>query len=92
MNNVLAPILISAQLLQQKISDERNQQLLKTVENNAKRGASLIKQVLSFARGVEGKHTILQLRHLITEFKQIIKQTFPKSISVYTDAPADRFD
>ena len=89
LNNVLAPILISAQLLQQKISDERNQQLLKTVENNAKRGASLIKQVLSFARGVEGKHTILQLRHLITEFKQIIKQTFPKSISVYTDVPAD---
>lgn len=89
LNNVLAPILISAQLLQQKISDERNQQLLKTVENNAKRGASLIKQVLSFARGVEGKHTILQLRHLITEFKQIIKQTFPKSISVYTDVLAD---
>jgi signal transduction histidine kinase len=45
--------------------------------------------VLSFARGVEGKQTILQLRHLITEFKQIIKQTFPKSISVNTDVPAD---
>jgi nitrogen-specific signal transduction histidine kinase len=32
LNNVLAPILISAQLLQQKASDERNKQLLKTVE------------------------------------------------------------
>ncbi len=89
LNNVLAPILISAQLLQLKTSDERSMQLLKTMENNAKRGAALIKQVLSFARGVEGKHTILQMGHLIAELKQIADQTFPKSITVYTDVPAD---
>lgn len=89
LNNVLAPILISAQLLQLKTSDERSQVLLKTMENNAKRGAALIKQVLSFARGAEGKHTILELGHLVAELKQIADQTFPKSICVYTDVPAD---
>jgi hypothetical protein len=89
LNNVLAPILISAQLLQLKTSDQRSVQLAKTIENNAKRGAALIKQVLSFARGVEGKHTTLQLGHLVTELKQIANQTFPKSISVYTDVIRD---
>ncbi len=85
LNNVLAPILMSAQLLQLKTTDERTQQLLQTVEANAKRGGALVKQVLSFARGVEGQHTILQVRHLISEIKHIAMQTFSKSIQFYTD-------
>jgi len=87
LNNILTPILAAAQLLQLKLpkTDERTQLLLKTQETNVKRGAALIKQVLSFARGVEGNRTILQVRHLISEVKQIAKQTFPKSIEVYTD-------
>jgi len=85
LNNVLAPILMSAQLLQMRITDERSQRLLKTLEANTKRGAALVKQVLSFARGVEGKQVVLQLRHLILEVQQIIKETFPKSIQLDTD-------
>lgn len=84
LNNVLAPILMSAQLLQLKISDEPSQRLLKTMETNAKRGGALVKQVLSFARGIEGKRTIIQVRHLIFEIRQIALQTFPKSIEFYT--------
>ena len=89
LNNVLAPILMSAQLLQLKTADARNLQILQAIETNAKRGAALIKQVLSFARGVEGQHAILQLRHLLTEIKQVVKETFPKSITVYTDIAPD---
>ena len=89
LNNVLAPILMSAQLLQLKTDDARNLQILQAIETNAKRGAALIKQVLSFARGVEGQHSILQLRHLLAEIKQVIKETFPKPIAVHTDIAPD---
>jgi two-component system, cell cycle sensor histidine kinase and response regulator CckA len=84
LNNVLTPILAIAQLLQIKISnlDDRSQQLLKTLETNTKRAAALVKQVLSFARGMEGKHIVLQPSHLITEVRQIAKETFPKSIEI----------
>ncbi len=41
--------------------------------------------MLAFARGVEGERTILQPRHLIAEIQQIVKQTFAKSIELYTD-------
>ncbi|BAZ19526.1 multi-sensor hybrid histidine kinase [Kalymmatonema gypsitolerans NIES-4073] len=85
LNNILAPMLMSAQLLRMRISDEQNQLLLETLETNAQRGATLVKQVLSFARGVEGRRTILQLRHLILEIEQFAKQTFPKSIEFCTD-------
>ncbi|MGH7997919.1 MAG: hybrid sensor histidine kinase/response regulator, partial [Brasilonema sp.] len=54
LNNVLSPILMSAQMLKAECHDERSKRVLTIVENNAKRGANLVKQVLSFARGIEG--------------------------------------
>jgi hypothetical protein len=85
LNNVLAPILMTAQLLETQLHDERSQRLIPIMIKNAKRGANLVKQVLSFARGLEGKYTILQVKHLISEIKQIAKETFPKSIEIRTD-------
>jgi len=82
LNNVLAPILMSAQLLELQLKDERSQRLLPILISNAKRGANLVKQVLSFARGIEGERTLLQVKHLILEIQHIIKETFPKSIMV----------
>jgi two-component system cell cycle sensor histidine kinase/response regulator CckA len=86
LNNILTPILAIAQLLQIKLPDanESIQQLLKLQETNVKRGAALIKQVLSFARKTEGKRIALQVSHLISEIKQIANGTFPKSIKLDT--------
>lgn len=85
LNNVLSPVLMSVELLQMKLHDQQSQHVLQTLENNVKRGASLLKQVLSFARGIEGKRTIVQVRHLIQEIEQIVTQTFPKSITCHVD-------
>jgi hypothetical protein len=89
LNNVLAPILMAVQLLEKKLPDAASKRLLDTLENNAKRGADLVKQILSFARGIEAKRTLVQIRHLISEIKQIGKETFPKSIEFQTDIPRD---
>ncbi|MCP6761848.1 MAG: response regulator [Fischerella sp. CENA71] len=91
LNNILTPILTAAQLLQLKQSniDDRSQQMFKTIESNAKRGAALVKQVLHFTRGVEGKRTIVQISHLCSEIKQIVEETFPKSIEFSTNIPSD---
>ncbi|MBD2521151.1 PAS domain S-box protein [Nostoc sp. FACHB-133] len=87
LNNILSPILMSVQLLQKKLPDSQSQQILQTLENNVKRGANLLKQVLSFARGIEGKRTIVQIQPLMAEIEQIIAQTFPKSIICQADIP-----
>ncbi|TVP60258.1 MAG: response regulator [Nodularia sp. (in: Bacteria)] len=91
LNNILTPILAGAQLLPLKFPDvdERTRRLLEILEINARRGADLVKQVLSFARGVEGKRITLQIRHLIVEIAKILKETFPKSIEIHTDIPND---
>jgi two-component system, cell cycle sensor histidine kinase and response regulator CckA len=91
LNNLLTPILASVQLMQMRtdLPNEKKDLLLKTVEQNTKRGASLIKQVLSFARGVEGQRTPVQVKHLIAEIKHTALETFPKTIDVQTHVVPD---
>ena len=88
-NNLLSPILMSIQLLQGRISDEDGQRLLAMLQASAERGASLVKQVLSFARGVQGERITLQTRHLIKEIVKILNDTLPKSIEVEYEASDD---
>ncbi|WP_347238711.1 PAS domain S-box protein [Anabaena sp. FACHB-1391] len=85
-NNILTPILGSAQLLKARFYQDNNRvlQMLTIIENNAKQGAALVKQLLSFARGFEGKYTILQVNDLINDTIQFAKQTVSKSIKFST--------
>jgi PAS domain S-box-containing protein len=89
LNNVLSPILMSVHLLRNKSRNQQENSMLEIVENNAKRGANLVKQVLSFARGIEGDRTVISVQELIWEMKQIVEQTFPKSIRFKGTIPED---
>jgi two-component system, cell cycle sensor histidine kinase and response regulator CckA len=84
LNNILTPIVAIAELLHFKLPnlDERTQKLLETLAENAKRGRELVAQILSFARGSDGEHTSVQVRHLLSEVLQVARQTFPKSIEI----------
>ncbi|MGD0251451.1 MAG: PAS domain S-box protein [Verrucomicrobiota bacterium] len=80
LNNVLTPLLFSVEVLKEKITDADGQRLLEALETNVQRGASLVKQVLAFGRGVTGERITVQPRHIAREIKQIIHETFPKSV------------
>jgi PAS domain S-box-containing protein len=88
-NNLLSPIMMAVQLLKAKFPDEDSQRLISILEASADRGAGLVRQVLSFARGVEGERINLQPRHLIKEIVKILKDTFPKSIEVEFESSGD---
>jgi PAS domain S-box-containing protein len=87
LNNILTPILAVAQLLPVRLPDldEQNQRLLQMLQDSSKRGSDLVSQILSFARGAEGKRTTIQAGHLLLEVGRVVKQTFPKSIAVHED-------
>jgi PAS domain S-box-containing protein len=88
LNNVLAPILMSVEILKMSFTDEDSHKLLQTVQASADRGSDLVKQVLSFARGVEGQRVIVNPLHLMRELLKVMRDTFPKTISVrFTPAP-----
>ena len=58
--------------------------MLATATASAKRGAEMVAQVLSFARGMEGRREIIDTRELINDIEKIVHDTFPKSIAVET--------
>lgn len=89
LNNVLSPILMAIDMLQLKASDENSKRWLDVLRTNAERGANMVQQVLSFARGVEGKRIPLQPKHLIKEIVKILKETLPKSIEISFQVPAN---
>jgi PAS domain S-box-containing protein len=84
LNNVLTPIVGAAQLLPLTLPnlDARNQRLLNMLVESSKRGSSLVKQILTFARGIDGERTVLQMRHILAEIISVARQTFPKSIEI----------
>jgi len=89
LNNVLTPILLGVPLLDAMVKDEKARHLLGTIQSSAQRGAGMVKQVLTFARGVEGDRLPLQLRHLVGEMTRFAAETFPKDIRVESDVAVD---
>jgi CheY-like chemotaxis protein len=59
------------------------------IETSARRGADIVKQVLTFARGTEGERTLLQPKHILREVEKITRETFPRTIDIRTELPAN---
>ena len=89
LNNILSPILMSCGILRKEFEDEDTLKMLSIIEGSAERGAGIVKQVLTFARGVEGERVLLQLKHLVSELAKVMAQTFPRNIDIQTNFPPD---
>jgi PAS domain S-box-containing protein len=89
LNNVLSPIMMAVQLLRMKMQDQKGLQILSTLESTANRGADIVKQVLSFARGAEGERVLVQPKHLLREVQEIVHETFPRSVKIEANIPKD---
>ena len=85
LNNALTPILVSASFLKSRSDDEAVLQVVNNIENSANRAAKMVKQVLTFARGVEGERVPLNPKQLIAEIQRIAEETFLKQITIETD-------
>jgi len=85
LNNVLAPILMGIEGLSFRNPDEHVQSILSIIRTSAQRGANIVRQILNFARGMEGDIGEIQLKHIMREIESIISETFPKSIALKTD-------
>jgi PAS domain S-box-containing protein len=89
LNNILSPILMSVDMLQVSSDDPEVAKWLKLIRENAERGADLVKQVLTFSRGLEGERIPVQIRHIIKDLGNVLKETLPKSIVFNQDVATD---
>jgi two-component system cell cycle sensor histidine kinase/response regulator CckA len=82
LNNVLAPIMMATHVLQEEAADDAARAWVQTLNTCARRGADIVRQVLLFARGVEGSRVVLHPKQLLEEMDRIARETFPKSIEI----------
>ena len=86
LNNVLTPVLMSVQLLARGEKDPTRSELLSIMETSVKRGAEMIRQVLSFARGVEGRRLEVDLNELLVELESECNEALPAHVHLSLDA------
>lgn len=89
LNNILAPIGMLSGILRRKLSDKSDERYLETLDTCTQRGTGLVRQILSFAHGITGEASVVQVKHLLRDIVQMITETFPKSIILDTHIPTD---
>jgi len=80
LNNVLGPIMMAVEVIQHSPTNEANADLLELVGSSARRGAELVKQIVSFARGVQGEKVSLQIRNLVDEVVKLAVKRSPGTL------------
>ena len=84
-NNVLSPVMMTANMLRTDANEEDINDSAEALEACAHRGANLVKQLLTFGRGMDGNRQRVDLRPLVKEILKISCETFPKNIRLDFD-------
>ena len=82
LNNILTPLLLAVDVLKSSPTPKQQENVLNTVEDSVQRGAGIIRQILTFARGTEGEKQHFKMQPLLKEVIKLISETFPRSIRI----------
>ena len=80
LNNALAPILLGMEMLGK--DNPAHSKMIDTMRASGQRAASMVRQLLTFAKGTAGLRAPLRMKDLILEVNKIIGSTFPKDIQL----------
>lgn len=87
LNNLLTPILVASEMLQEELSKPDREILLHGLQSGAQRAAGVVNRLLSFARGMQTDQEIGQIVELVRETEQLLQFGFPKSITIQSLLP-----
>jgi len=82
LQNVLAPVSMSVNLLREKLTDAPSIKVLNAVEESARSGLDLIRNIITYGHGIPGERAIIELSDLIESVLTIVQQSLPKTIRV----------
>jgi two-component system, cell cycle sensor histidine kinase and response regulator CckA len=80
LNNALAPVLMGMEIL--KTDYPQESKVLDMVKKSAQRGADMVRQLLTFAKGADGERVKVQPERLVQELESLMKGSFPKNIRI----------
>lgn len=80
LNNLLAPVVMGVELLRAAKNVGEMEPVIQSIESSALRGSNLVKQILSFAKGVDGTLAPVEVPKILKEIEAIAHSTFPKNV------------
>ena len=82
LNNVLSPILMGSELIAMTPINDTARNMVESIATSARHGAALVRQLLSFARGIEGERSIVTPALFLADMKLLLRQTLADGIDL----------
>lgn len=82
LNNVLSPIMMGLELFKMRSTNPAEIARLEMLLKSTERGAGIVRQMLSFARGVDGERAPLSPVRLLKEVSSFLNETIPPAIEL----------
>ena len=88
MNNMLTPMLVSIELLQKRVTDERSKRMLRSLDVSARTGAEMLRKLLSYSRGASVEFELVNMVELMQTTKGLLGD-LPDNIEYVESIDAD---
>jgi two-component system, cell cycle sensor histidine kinase and response regulator CckA len=72
LQNILAPVAMSVPLLQTKVTDKAGLEILKAVEESAHSGLELVKNILTYGRGIVGERVAVDIARVVDQVSSVV--------------------
>jgi two-component system cell cycle sensor histidine kinase/response regulator CckA len=89
LNNILMPIMMGCEFLKGAGVPPNAAQTLDRIADSARRGAEMIRQLLTFGRGHRVDSEMTNPGHLVAEVEKMLRQTIAPSIAIETIVDPD---
>ncbi|MGY6499706.1 MAG: PAS domain-containing sensor histidine kinase [Acidimicrobiales bacterium] len=88
LNNILAPIVLAADALADEVGDTQAASTVELIHDSAGRAADLCRDLLSFARGVQGRRELIPPTDLMGGVMRLVTETFPREVRIASTCTA----
>lgn len=85
LNNALAPVLMGMDMLREQYPEESR--MFNMIRASAQRGADMVRQLLTFAKGADGERVPVSPVRLVQELHSLMRGSFPKNIDLQVNCP-----
>jgi len=82
LNNVLQPVFMGIEQLRASSRDPAAIETLDLMRASAERGSTVVRQVLTFARGTPGERKVIDPAPIVREVETLGRETFPRNITI----------
>jgi CheY-like chemotaxis protein len=77
---------VALQALRDDVSSDRGRRMVDVLDSGAARAASLVRQVLTFARGREDERMLVQPARVLNEIEKMLRESLPKTIDLEAES------